>query len=222
MSNSTEQIGPVNEAAAASDTADSGLNGLIKRLLQKLTTGLTVAGSVDIRDGVTPAILATVRDYATSNPLAVALTDATGAILTSLGVSSIAAGTNLIGDVGLQGRATGGLSIFRSIDVDETEEAVKASAGTLYTLYAFNATAAPLYLKFYNGTVGDVVVGTTTPVLTLPIPGLDSLDGAGFIWTIPQGLAFSAAITVAATTGLADNDTGAPAANAVVVNLGYQ
>lgn len=35
------------------------------------------------------------------------------------------------------------------------------------------------------------------------------------------GIAFSTAITVAATTGVADNDTGAPGANEVVLNLGY-
>jgi hypothetical protein len=37
----------------------------------------------------------------------------------------------------------------------------------------------------------------------------------------PQGIAFGTAITVAATTGVADNDTGAPDANDVVVNIFY-
>jgi hypothetical protein len=37
-----------------------------------------------------------------------------------------------------------------------------------------------------------------------------------------HGVAFSAAICVAATTGLADNDTGAPSAGDVVVNIFYK
>lgn len=137
-------------------------------------------------------------------------------------VGALPAGSNLIGDVGIQGRATGGLSIFRSIDLDESEEEVKATAGTLYSVYAFNATAAVLYLKFYNATAASTTVGTTTPVLTLPIPANNDTDGAGFVWSVPQGLAFDTAISAAVTTGVADADTGAPAANAAIVNLGYK
>lgn len=127
-----------------------------------------------------------------------------------------------IDSVAIEGKASGGLSIFRSIDLDETEEEVKATAGTLYAIHAFNTTASILYLKVYNATAATVVVGTTTPVLTLPIPGNNDTDGAGFVWNIPQGLAFGTAITVACTTGIADADTGAPAANACIVNLGYK
>lgn len=45
-------IGAVNEAPAASDTADSGLNGLFKRLLQRITSllpaALTGAGNLKV------------------------------------------------------------------------------------------------------------------------------------------------------------------------------
>ena len=63
-----------------------------------------------------------------------------------------------------------GLDIFRSLDVDETEEEVKASAGNLYGWFLFNAAATTTYVKFYNATAASVSVGTTTPVLTIPIP----------------------------------------------------
>ena len=119
-------------------------------------------------------------------------------------------------------QTSGGLSIFRSIDIDETEEAVKASAGQLYDVEAFNTTAAPLFLKFYNATVATVEVGTTTPVKTLLVPGNADSDGAGFISNSFHGQAFSTAITVACTTGVADNDTGPPGANACIVNVGYK
>lgn len=137
-------------------------------------------------------------------------------------VTSISAGTNLIGDVGIQGRTTGGLSIFRSIDLDETEEEVKATAGTVYSILAFNRTAAPLYLKFYNATAANVTVGTTTPVITLVVPANADSDGAGFTHSVAQGYAFDTAICAAATTGVADADTGAPGANDCVVLIGYK
>ena len=119
------------------------------------------------------------------------------------------------------GATTGGLTIGRNIDVDESEDAIKATAGQLYWVHAINLASSVRYLKFYNATVATVVVGTTTPVLTFPIPTQGDTNGAGFTFSIPQGLAFSTAITVAATTGLADNDTGAPGANEVIINVGY-
>jgi hypothetical protein len=136
-------------------------------------------------------------------------------------VTSISAGTNTIGNVGLIGRTSGGMTIFRSIDIDETEEEIKASAGQVFSIAAFNRTAAPLYLKFYNATAANVTVGTTTPVLTFVVPGNADSDGAGFMWNNDIGFAFGTAITVACTTGVADNDTGAPGANDCLVNVGY-
>lgn len=38
LTETNSRVGPTNEAAAASDTATSGLNGLVKRLLQRVTT----------------------------------------------------------------------------------------------------------------------------------------------------------------------------------------
>ena len=118
------------------------------------------------------------------------------------------------------GVATNGLSIFRSLDLDESEEEVKGSAGTVYGVWFSNTATATRFLKFYNATAASVTVGTTTPVLTLALPGNTSDDVSG-VFSNPQGIAFSTAITVAATTGVADNDTGAPAANDVIVNVFY-
>jgi hypothetical protein len=136
-------------------------------------------------------------------------------------VTSIGAGTNAIGNVGLIGRTSGGLTIFRSIDIDESEEEVKATAGQLFSITAFNTTTAPLYLKFYNLTAANTTVGSSTPVLTFLVPANADSDGAGFVWNNDIGFAFSTAISVACTTGVADADTGAPGVNACIINLGY-
>lgn len=110
-----------------------------------------------------------------------------------------------------------GLSVFRSIDLDETEEDVKGSSGNLYGYYFANLNASWRFLKFYNNTAANVTVGTTTPVKTLPLPP----NSAGHIM-FPIPIPFSTAICAAATTGVADNDTGAPGANEVVLNAYYK
>lgn len=109
-----------------------------------------------------------------------------------------------------------GLTIFRTLDLDESEEEVAARECVVFGYYFYNANAALRYVKFYNATAANTTVGTTTPVITLPLPPTT----AGHV-TFPEGIGFSTALSLAATTGLADNDTGAPGANEVIVNLFY-
>lgn len=120
-----------------------------------------------------------------------------------------------------QPHTTGGCSIFRSLDLDETEEDIKTSAGQIYGLWVTNLATSTRFLKFYNATAANVTVGTTTPVLTIGIPGNATDDIAG-LFSSTMGIAFDTAISAAATTGIADNDTGAPGANDVLVNVFYK
>lgn len=114
--------------------------------------------------------------------------------------------------------ATGeGLDIFRSIDVDETEEEIKATAGKLYGWFLYNAASAVRFIKFYNATAASVVVGTTTPILTIPLAA-----GAAANVEFTNGIPFSTALCIAATTGVADSDTGAPGANEIIANIFYK
>lgn len=119
---------------------------------------------------------------------------------------------------------TGGLSVYRNLDIDETTgtttQQLKGSAGVLYSCAITNDTAATKeYVKFYNAvSLTGSAAGTETPVITLPIAGATTIIlnfGA-------SGYAFDTGMTLAATTGIADADTGAPAANAVVVNCFYK
>lgn len=121
-----------------------------------------------------------------------------------------------------QPHTTGGLSIFRSLDIDETEEDVKTSAGQVYGLIFTNTTTTTRWLKFYNATAANVTVGSTTPVITIGLPGNTSDDISGLFNSGGMGITFDTAISVACTTGLADNDTGAPSANDVVINVFYK
>ena len=121
------------------------------------------------------------------------------------------------------GYATGGHLTFRSLDLDETEEEVKGTAGTIYGIIFTNTSSSTRWLKLYNATAASVSVGTTTPLLTIGLPGTaGGSDITGSI-PIPQGgIAFTTAICAAATTGIADADTGAPGANEVSVNILYR
>jgi len=116
---------------------------------------------------------------------------------------------------------TGGLSIFRTLDLDETEEEVKATAGQIYGMWFSNLATTTRFLKIYNATAANVTVGSTTPLLTLALPGNSSDDISG-VFSTAYGITFDTAICVAATTGIADADTGAPGANEVILNVFYK
>lgn len=120
-----------------------------------------------------------------------------------------------------QPHTAGGCSIFRSLDLDETEEDIKTSAGQIYGMWVTNLATSTRFIKFYNATAANVTVGTTTPVITIGIPGNSSDDIAG-LFSSTMGIAFDTAISAAATTGIADNDTGAPGANEVLINVFYK
>lgn len=121
-----------------------------------------------------------------------------------------------------QPHSAGGLSIFRSLDLDESEEDVKTSAGCVYGLWVTNTSTGTRWVKFYNATAANVTVGTTTPVITIGVPGNSSDDISGSLGPGGMGILFDTAISVAATTGIADNDTGAPGANEVIINIFYK
>ena len=126
-------------------------------------------------------------------------------------------------EVAVPAVATGGATLYKNIDVDESEDQVSAVACTLYTLHAMNMKATVLYLKLYDALAANVTVGTTVPDMTFPLPTPGSTNGQGFCLSFgTQGAAFTTALTIACTTGVADNDAGAPGANECIVNLTYR
>jgi hypothetical protein len=139
----------------------------------------------------------------------------------NVGVASISAGANLIGDVGIQGRETGGLSMHSKLNYVNTPVDVKGSAGTVYGITVFNMTASPFYIKFYNEAT-SVNRSTHTPVLRFAVPANASSSGAGFVFNVPQGLAFGFKIQYAITTGVADTDTSGISSGDAVVNIAYK
>jgi len=184
--------------------------------------GKLAAGTAEIGNVKNSGTFATQATLQTGSAAIGKLTANSGVDIGDVDVTSISAGANLIGDVGISGaRTSGGTTLYKNIDVDESEDQIKATAGQVYWIHAMNLSASVVFLKFYNATAASVTVGTTVPDLTFPIPTQGDTNGAGFVLAIPNGIAFGTAITIAATTGVADNDSGAPAANVCIVNLGY-
>lgn len=229
----TNNIGDVDVLTVPADpfglnadaAATAGSTGFIQAKLRLVTSQLdsikTAVETIDNTVGGTELQVDVVGALPAGTAAIGKLSANSGVDIGDVDVTSISAGTNSIGNVGLIGRTSGGMSIFRSLDIDESEEEVKATAGQLFSITAFNTTAAPLYLKFYNLTAANTTVGTSTPVLTFLVPGNADSDGAGFVWNNDIGFAFGTAISVACTGAVADNDTTAPSANACLINLGY-
>lgn len=112
-------------------------------------------------------------------------------------------------------KTSGGLSIYRSLSVIATGAVVKASAGQMYGYYIANVGSATRYIKLYNKATAPSEADT--PVLTFPLPA-----GAAANVSHPNGVEFATGIGIRATTGVADNDTGAPTANDVVANVYFK
>jgi hypothetical protein len=157
------------------------------------------------------------RANGTQNPLPVQTTNTvgvSGTVTANIGTGSIAAGTNAIGDVGQQYRAsaTGGAS-FVSVLSPATPAATvcKAGAGRLLGLQLQNSAAAIRSVKFWNTAPGSVTLGTTAALFEVDIPA-----GGRAEFTLEGGIGFATAITYAVTgaKGLTDN-TGALGVNDV-------
>jgi hypothetical protein len=107
--------------------------------------------------------------------------------------------------------AAGGASGYNNTDVQETDVEIKGSAGKIFSIYAWNMTAGPLWLKLHDALAANVTPGTTAPTYDLMVPANADSDGAGFVIPLPpMGLQFSTGITIygSATRGTTAADVG--------------
>lgn len=134
-------------------------------------------------------------------------------------ITSIAAGANLIGDVAIGNRASGGATPYSYISDGTDFVSVTDGATTLYAISCTSTDATVVYIKFYNkATAPDP--SAETPVLRFAVPS--AATGAGFVWNVPQGMDFPTGLGFALVTGAADTDETAVSANEVMVNLVYK
>lgn len=135
-------------------------------------------------------------------------------------MAALPTGTNTIGNVGEVAVTTGGTTPVSYIFANSTNStSVKASAGQLYGVVAFNDTGNKLYLKVYN-TASAPTCGSGTPLFRGIIPA--NTNAAGFAVPIPPGATFSSGIGFCVTGAIGDADTTAVAANAGYLNVFYK
>ena len=108
-------------------------------------------------------------------------------------------------------------NVGRNLDVDESGDLIITGPKQVFGFIVTNVAQGVRYLKIYNKATAPTV-GTDTPKLTIPLPSVN----VPIIAEIHGGIDFPLGIGVGATTGVADNDIGAPGANEVVVNILYK
>lgn len=94
---------------------------------------------------------------------------------------------------------------------------LKATAGTVYSVDAFNNGGAIAYAKLYNA--ATATCGSGTPMARYMIPFGASSSGGGFNVSNINGDAYGVGIVMCITGGIADNDTSSPAAGTYIVNV---
>lgn len=118
-------------------------------------------------------------------------------------------------------QADSGINISSSISTNDTNAIViSTKPGTVYQVDAYANGTTLAYIKLYDATTATC--GSGTPKARYLIPYGTASSGGGFVTPNINGDAYAAGIVMCITTGIADSDTGAPAANAYIVNLHWK
>jgi hypothetical protein len=132
---------------------------------------------------------------------------------------ALPSGTNLLGRVNPEPQAANGCPTASYIGAaSDNPNVVKASAGNVYGIVAFNKNASPVYLKLYNKATAPT--NGDTPIKRYMVPG--NTNGAGFVIVHPMGVYCSAGIAFRLVAGMADNDNTSVSASEQLVNIDYK
>lgn len=114
-------------------------------------------------------------------------------------------------------QGVGGCDVFRTVDLDQTPQAISGVAGNVYGVNIFNLVASIRYVRLYNLAAGSVTVGSTPTKELIGVPASQPV-----FLSFAHPIHFDTAIAIAATTGFADADTGAPGANDLLASVYYK
>jgi hypothetical protein len=138
-----------------------------------------------------------------------------GTVTANIGTGSLAAGTNAIGDLGLQYRAnaTGASTRFHLISAATTNLTnIKNTAGRLVGYSISNTNAAWRYLKFHNLATAPTAGASVFLTIGIPPNGVREL-------AIDGGVGFTTGIAISTVTGSADADTTAVAVGDLIIDI---
>lgn len=240
------KTGSLTEGAPASDTASSGLNGRLQRIAQRITSLIALLPTALGQGTMATSLKVVLPSDQSAIPVTVASTTVTGTVAVTqsgtwdevgindsgnsitvdavdLDVRNLVFATDKVDASGSTVQdvpaTTGGLSKFHLVGAATTNATnIKASAGQVYAITAFNITAVPIWLKFHN-TAGTPTAGSgVTDSYLIPA----NTAGTGVIINIDKGITFATGIGITLVTGIADADATAIAASSVVLNIYYK
>ena len=164
-------------------------------------------GFVSVEDNANvPTYIAGARPMGNAAPLPV-VQQGTATVTGTVTVNTLPAGTNAIGDVGIQYRAsTTGAATLTNILCPATPAAqqIRSGAGRLLSIVVTNNAASARWLKIFNLLSASVTPGTTSALAELGIGAGQTVE-----WSLEGGAAFSTGITIMVTGGVGlTNNTG--------------
>jgi hypothetical protein len=172
-------------------------------------------GFVSVEDlANVPVYVAGFRPQGTVAPVTVQFASAqavSGTVTANIGTGSLAAGTNAIGDVGVQYRANatgGGTPTIINSPATPAVQTIKGSAGRLLGFVLTNTNASARFFKVFN--VVSPTLGTTSAVMDVLLPTNVPVE-----FHIEGGVAFGTAITCAVTGARGATDNTAITGNEV-------
>ena len=117
---------------------------------------------------------------------------------------------------------SGGLSNYNvQPTASDNHAVIKAGAGQVYKIEAFNNSATINYIRLYNATTGFNGCNSATNLVWQGlIPA--STSGAGLSSSWDLAIAFATGISICVTSGYAQTDTTNATASALIVNIGYK
>lgn len=206
-----DSIGSLTEAAPATDTASSGLNGRLQRVAQNITALISAmatnhADETQLHTDLSVAVVNAINAPTTIG----SKTDAKNPATDATSISAMSVWKQISASIQSMAAAvllTGGQTATRVNSAATTNATIlKAAAGNLLEIDVFNTAAYPVYLKFYDKATAPVV-GTDAPIWTIPIP-----TSEGYSRSFPRGKGFATGIAFAITKLQADSDATAVAA----------
>lgn len=104
--------------------------------------------------------------------------------------------------------------LARDLDAQPTGVVLLTTPGRLAGVVVINQAVAARYLKIYDKATAPTQADT--PKLTIPIAASGERS-----FTFVEPVRFASGISIRGTTGVADNDTGAPNANDIISHVFY-
>jgi hypothetical protein len=102
---------------------------------------------------------------------------------------------------------------YRNLNTVNTGVVIKAGKGQIFEMVFGNTAASTRYVKLYD--TASTPDSTFTPIRTYVV-----FAGTNLVVPTWDGVEFLTGIAIRATTGVADNDNGAPS-NDTIVNISW-